>query len=764
MNKYPYEEWKISENKFETENNYIDETVFTLGNGYIGMRGNFEEGYTGPKGTGFEGIYINGFYESEIIKYGEVAYAYAEKSQTMLNVTDSKIIKLYLEDEEFNMLTGEISDYERVLDMKKGLLKRVLVWVSPKGKKVKIDIERVVSFYNKHLICFKYEVIPINFDGKIRIVSALNGDVTNLVTENDPRVGSGLQGRVLNVEDKNADMDFAFIKQKTKNTKLSLVCAMENRLNTTCNYANRTFIKDLKVEMVYEIEAIKNKSICLNKYIAYTTTKDFDDLLLVNKAKEVLNIAKELGYEGIKEEQKRYLDNFWYRTDVKIKGDKALQQGIRFNMYHLLQSVGRDGKTNIAAKGLTGEGYEGHYFWDTETYILPFFLYNNPEISRKLLEYRYSILDKARERAKQMGISKGALFPWRTINGEECSAYYPAGTAQYHIDADIALAIKRYMDASKDKEFLVSYGAEILFETARMWYELGDFIESKENKFCINCVTGPDEYTAIVNNNTYTNLMAKENLEYAFETAAWMKKNNNKEYIELCKKINIEEIELENWKKAADNIYIAYDENRGIYLQDDSFMDKKSWNFENTPKENYPLLMHYHPLVIYRHQVCKQGDIVLVEFLLSNKFSKEQKKRDYDFYEPLTTHDSSLSKCIFSIIAAEVGYYDEAYEYFMSTARMDLDNHQGNTKDGIHAANMAGTWMSLVNGFAGMRVYDGVLSFNPYIPENLEEYTFKVTYRGRLIEIKVNKEAVKYKLLEGETITILDKGKSLNLK
>jgi alpha,alpha-trehalose phosphorylase len=320
------------------------------------------------------------------------------------------------------------------------------------------------------------------------------------------------------------------------------------------------------------------------------------------------------------------------------------------------------------------------------------------------------------------------------------------------------------MEATEDTEFFVNCGAEILFETARLWADLGRFIESKNNKICINEVTGPDEYTALVNNNCYTNLMAKENLEYAYRTASWMKENNKAEFDRLAAKLGLQKEEMDFWKKAADNMYIPYDESLKIYPQDDSFLDKVPWDFENTPRENYPLLIHYHPLVIYRHQVCKQADLVLAEFLLPNKFDKEQKKRDYDFYEKVTTHDSSLSTCIFSIMASEIGYHDKAYKYFLETAAMDLTNSHGNTKDGIHAANMAGAWMCLVNGFAGMRAYEDILSFNPHIPEQWEEYSFKVTYRGRLIEVRVDRENITYTLLEGDNIDILHKGEIKHLK
>jgi trehalose/maltose hydrolase-like predicted phosphorylase len=755
--------WSLIEKDLNVKDNYINETLFAIGNGYIGMRGNFEEGYDGAKGTGLQGTYINGFYESEIIKYGEVAYGYAEKSQTMLNVTNSKIIKLIIENEEFSMFKGEILDYERSLCFKDGILKRSLIWRAPSGKEVKIEIHRLISFKYKNIAAIHYEVTPLNFSGKIKLVSELDGDVNNLTTENDPRVGSGFQGRVLSVEEKLSNKSFGAIVQKTYNTKLCVACAMEHEFYSEKKYSIENFQEELKVGVIYNVDAEMGKSIMLEKFIAYTTSLDCKEEEILIKVMKEARKAKSFGTENLNKIQKDFLSDFWYRTDIEIIGDEILQQGIRFNMFHLLQAVGRDGNTNIAAKGLTGEGYEGHYFWDTEVYMLPFFLYNNPSISRKLLEYRYNTLPKAKERARIMTHNKGALYPWRTINGEECSAYYPAGTAQYHINADIAFAVKRYMEATLDTEFLVSYGAEILFETARFWVDIGEFIEHKGNKFCINEVTGPDEYTALVNNNCYTNLMARENLKYAYEIVLYLKQKMSSVYKKLSKKLELKDDEIELWKKAADNMYIPYDEKLKIYPQDDSFLDKTPWDFENTPKENYPLLIHYHPLVIYRHQVCKQADLILAQFLLSEKFHLEQKKRDFDFYEKVTTHDSSLSTCIFSIAASEIGYYDKAYKYFIETATMDLTNSHGNTKDGIHAANMAGTWMCLVNGFAGMRAYEGILSFNPYLPKQWKEYSFKITYCGRLIEIRVNGDGTSYKLLEGERLSILHGGESREL-
>lgn len=758
---YPCREWEVVEESFTIENNLRNETIFSLSNGYVGMRGNFEEGYRGPEGTGLNGTYVNGFYESEYIKYGETAYGFAEKSQTMLNVTDGKTIRLFVGDEEFNLLEGCVSEYERVLSLKDGLLRRGLTWTSPKGRKIRLEIERLVSLSNRHLIAISYTVTPVDFGGTLTLLSALDGNVTNLDAGNDPRVGSGLKGRVLFPEDAWIEGTFGMLVQRTKNTGFSLACAMDHRLDTRDDCTVRSETGPSEVKTIFEVQAESGKPVRLVKYIAYASSMGERDKP-ADIVRQVLEEARLLSFDTIKKAQREYLDDFWYRADISIKGDPALQQSIRVNAFHLLQAAGKDGRTNIAAKGLTGEGYEGHYFWDTEIYILPFFLHSFPEIGRKLLEYRYGILEKARERARQMSHAKGALFPWRTIGGEECSAYFPAGTAQYHIDADIAFAVKKYMEATGDQDFLIKYGAEIVFETARLWADLGCFDE-RRGGFCINTVTGPDEYSALVNNNCYTNLMARENLLYAFETVRWMREHTPAEYSRLADKISLGPEEPEYWKKAADGMFVPYDERLGIYLQDDSFLDRKKWDFENTPKENYPLLLHYHPLVIYRHQVCKQADLVLLLYLLGDRFTKEEKRINYGFYEKVTTHDSSLSTCIFSIEASETGDHEKAYEYFMETARMDLDDTHGNTKDGIHAANMAGTWQCIVNGFAGMRVRDGVLRFAPYLPASWEEYSFKVAFRDRLIRVKVDKSGAVFELLKGADITVMNSDEPVDL-
>ncbi|MEM7115794.1 MAG: glycosyl hydrolase family 65 protein [Chloroflexota bacterium] len=747
--------WRIVEEVFEPSQNLNQETLFALGNGYIGTRGTFEEGI-GVAST--EGTYLNGFYESEPIAYGEKFQGYPEVGQTMLSVANGKVIRLSIDGELARLDHGSVLSYERVLDMKRGVLRRKMVWESSTGKQVEIKVERFVALERKNLAAIRYQVTPLNFSGTLVLYAGIDGAVTNLASDDDPRLGAAFAEDVLQFRAKELGTQTAVLHQQTKTTGFHVVCATTSWLETERPFTSQPITEDdLHLGHQFTIEAEQDDAIVLVKLIAYTTSLDTKVERLYGFVKGELAAGTAVGYEGLKQEQIDFLADFWYATDVQIKGDDALQRGLRFNMFHLLQSVGRDGRTNIAAKGLTGQGYEGHTFWDTEIYMLPFFLYNNPDISRKLLEYRYHILPKARERARQMAHPMGALFPWRTISGDECSSYYPAGTAQYHINADVAFAVKRYHEATQDADFMRRYGAEILFETARLWLDVGHF---REGKFCIDSVTGPDEYTAIVNNNAYTNLMAAENLRFAAEIAGWLQQEFPSAYQGLVERIGLQSEEADAWQQAAEAMFLPYDDERQLVAQDDSFLQKAVWDFANTPAEHYPLLLHYHPLVLYRYQVCKQADVVLAEFLLHERFDLAQKKRDFDYYEPLTTHDSSLSACIFGIMAAEVGYPEKAYQYFIETAVADLDNKKGNTKDGIHAANMAGAWQSITFGFAGMRV-GSKLSFKPMIPDHWQSYSFKIRYRNRQIGVTITQADHRFKLLDGDPLEIEVAGETM---
>jgi alpha,alpha-trehalose phosphorylase len=753
------EEWKLVEGIEDLEDIKTQESLFTQGNGYIGWRGNFEEGCQ----DGLEGNYINGFYESYPIKYPETAYGFASTGQTMLNVMNAKIIKIRACDEAITIKPGLVENYRRELDFKEGLLRRNFIYRTAKGGLLEIKTERLLSFTRPHCGVIRFEVIPLNFDGNLEIISSINMDIHNQTSGDDPRVGSHLPGNCFTVKSMEGENGSLSLAAKTNSTGFLISCAALHEINVPAGSVMARTEREITV--TYTAPCRQGEKIIFTKWISYCTDKapGGSPEPLSRKAARYVRDAAEAGYEKIKEEQREFCGNYWRYTDIKIDGDPRLQQGLRFNSFQLIQSTGRDGETSISAKGLSGEGYEGHYFWDTETFVLPFFLYNNPEICRNLLKYRYSLLDSARERATEMAHKRGALFPWRTIGGGECSAYFPAGTAQYHINADIAVAIEKYVQATEDIDFLLKYGGEILFETARLWEDLGHYSDEKNGRFCIDCVTGPDEYTALVNNNFYTNIMARENLRYASAVYALMENKYPCALKTLADKISLDKSEPEAWARAAGLMYLPYDEHRGINLQDDSFMQKAEWDFQNTPKENYPLLLHYHPLVIYRHKVLKQADTILADFILDKYMTTEQIKRDYEYYEPRTTHDSSLSACIYGIVACQIGLTGKAYEHFAGALREDLDNGKMNTKDGLHIANMAGTGMCVINGFAGIRQRDTTLIINPQKPCPWRGYSFMIRFRKRLIRLEIREEAAELRLIEGEPISVFLNGKNVFL-
>ncbi|MET0982288.1 MAG: glycoside hydrolase family 65 protein, partial [Telluria sp.] len=695
----PLDPWCIRETGFDTASHFLRETLFALGNGYIGLRGTGEEGYTGPAGTSLDGTYLNGFYESEPIVYPEAAHALAKTNQFMLNVPNAKGIELTIDGERFDPLAGTLARYERALDFRNGVLQRSLEWTSAGGKRIALRSRRVVAFTDKHLFAIEFEVTPLNFSGQVTLRSFIDGAVKNQEAGDDPRVGSAVSGPALQTVSTEQEASFSALVQRTHNSGFTLVSALDSSVEGVGPSAWR---EGEQAGQAFTCAATLGQPIRLTKFGSYYSSRDYPEGELLARAQDTLATAKAAGFEALCAAQAAYLADFWASADVEIAGDDALQQGIRFNQYHLLQSVGRDGRTNIAAKGVTGEGYEGHYFWDTEIYIFPFFLYSKPEIARKLLEYRYAGLGQARERARQMSHATGALYPWRTIAGGECSAYFPAGTAQYHINADIAYSIKSYYEATADLDYMAQAGLEIVLETARIWLGIGSY--DRQGRFCINEVTGPDEYTALVNNNYYTNAMARMHLHFAADMVDTIGEERPGDFERIASATGLQAGEADAWRQAATLMHLPYDAALGIHEQDDSFLSKKLWDFANTPKENYPLLLNYHPMVIYRHQVCKQADVVLALLLLSDEFTLDDKRRDFDYYEAVTTHDSSLSSCIFSIIASEVGYHDKVYDYFMETARLDLDDTHGNTHYGVHTAAMAGTWMGVAYGFGGMRV------------------------------------------------------------
>ena len=749
--KFPFEPWSITEHGFSAAGLAENESVFALGNGFIGMRGNLEENTAAGAQT-IQGTFLNGVFDSEPIVYGETAYGYAKNHETICNVCDSKNLTLTADGEALDMGTGRIREHRRVLDLKRGMLCRRFVWETQSGAVLDVEMKRLVSLPHQFLACTYIKVVCRSGACRLTMQSAITPAQISEGDPNDPRNAAGKDRTLRITRMEQADGDQIAMQQRTKNTGLFINCAVTHR------YEGAAVIEKDSTSIFWKAaaELTAGSEIVLEKSISYTTgeTDGWEQALAFSRSAP--------DFAALAEEQHRYLKKFWQGAGMSIEGDDALLQGLRFNLFHLLQSAGRDGLRNIAAKGLTGEGYEGHYFWDTEAYIIPVFLHTEPAVARKLLEYRYSILPNARRRARVMGHPTGALYAWRTIDGEECSAYFPAGTAQYHINGDIAHAVWDYYYVTRDLDFLARYGAEMLVETARLFYDLGFFSDTRGGRFVIHCVTGPDEYNVMVNNNVYTNRMAAANFRCAAEAMALLQQNRPRDYARLCQSIHYDPNESRLWLDAAERMYYPPAQD-GIYPQDDEFLNRKPWPLDTIPAEHHPLLMHYHGLVIYRHMVCKQADLILAMTLFGDAYTPEEKRKNFAFYDSVTTHDSSLSMAVFSILASEIGEAQKAYDYFMASARLDLDNMHRNTRDGLHMANMAGTWNCITKGFGGMRYQNDTLSFAPVCPQQWQGYSFRVRFRSRTIGVHVTREAVEYTLLEGEPITIYSFGKPVGL-
>lgn len=506
------------------------------------------------------------------------------------------------------------------------------------------------------------------------------------------------------------------------------------------------------IEYHFEMDAEAHETLQMIKYAVFCDSRRYRDVYKasIEKMKE----ARQIGVKNFYIKQEKYLSQYWQNCDIQIRGNTELQKSVLYNLYQLIQSAGKDAYSNIAAKGLSGEGYEGHYFWDTEMYIFPFFLLTNPEIARNLLLFRYQILDYARENAKIVGHKKGILYAWRTIMGKECSGYYPAGTAQYHINGDIAYAIISYYLVTGDLDFILNYGMEILIETSRLWIDMGNYADGT---FHINTVTGPDEYTCLVNDNYYTNALAKYNLEWTIKFDQILKES--KTYKQLKSRLELSDEELLGFSEASGHMTLLYDKNLGINPQDDSFLKKKVWEVSQISEDEKPLLLHYHPMHLYRYQICKQADTVMSHFVLEDYQSYSVMKRTFEYYEKITTHDSSLSTCIFSIMASKLNMPQKALEYFGDSYKLDLYNLHHNTEVGIHTANMGGTYMTIVYGFGGLRIKEDGIHIAPVLPEGWDGYCFKIHYRGSKLKVEINVQNCQIKVMDGAAQEMVIYGK-----
>jgi alpha,alpha-trehalose phosphorylase len=720
INKYLY---KIVKTPLTDDEKRSYETLFHLANGYMGVRGCI------PELGGLRGCYINGFYDIMDMKQAEPLFGFKDNKQVMVNALDVQGLEFQIDGVKLSLNEGMISHQEINLEMDSGSTKRISTYNLGGNKKLKIEEVRIIPFIEKHLFLVKYKV-STSFSCSLTIKLSTSTDVHNSFKKDDPRASSDAfkpmvaQG-LLGIKGKK------YLSSKTSRSNLTLSAiqiskSMQGELSSSNREENSTHIDD-----IFTYNMIENSFVTLEKKVVLVDSLRFNNL---EKALyDLLDGTSSKTFDSYYKRQLSYMNDFWGNASVDVDGDDELNRAINYNLFSLKMSASQDGFGHLGAKGLSGEGYEGHYFWDTEMYVQDLFTFTEGDMSKRLLDFRWNTLEKAKDNAKRMGHHKGALYPWRTINGTECSGFFPQGSAQYHINGAVAHAIILYYLVTGDDAFMKEKGFVMLLEICRLYLDVGNF---SGDKFMIHDVTGPDEYTALVSNNYYTNCCAKYDMEHLLLFSK-----------ELKVEIAAEEKLL--FEKASSLMYLPYDEVLGISKQDENFLDKPLWDFDNTPKGNYPLLLHYHPLVLYRHQVCKQADVVLAHCLYPQYSSEEEREKSLDYYAKITTHDSSLSKAIYSVASSRLGRIDDALDYFGSSAFLDIRNLQGNTADGIHTANMGGCYMALVHGFASLQIFDDGIHISPILPKKWNGFSFAVVYKG--CHVKIN--------IKDKKINVLAKGK-----
>ncbi|HEX2857351.1 MAG TPA: glycosyl hydrolase family 65 protein [Propionibacteriaceae bacterium] len=765
--RFPVDPWALVETEPSRDDLGTTETLFALGNGYLGMRANPEEG----RDSFAHGTFINGFHETWPIHHAEEAFGFAKVGQTIVNVPDAKTMKIYIDDEPLLLTVADLHHYRRTLDFREGELRREVVWRTPSGKRVSIRSRRMVSFTERHLALMTLEITMLEGDAPIVVSSqVLNrqdgideyAQKARVSEEFDPRKASRFAARVLEPRGDWHSERRMILGYQTAHSGMTLAVAVDHTIETDNEVEELISTEPDIGKKVYRVQAHQGQPIVINKAVAYHNSRGVAVRELFDRCRRTLDRVRQFGFEHYREAQRTWLDDWWAGCDVRIEGHPHLQQAVRWNLFQLAQASARADQLGIAAKGVTGSGYEGHYFWDTEAYVIPFLSHTHPGLARNALRFRVTMLPKARERAREVA-QLGALFPWRTINGDEASAYYAAGTAQYHINADISYALMNYYAATGDSSFMFREGVDVLIETARLWADLGFWRtdSSGGRSFHIHGVTGPDEYTTVVNNNLFTNVMARANLWSAARVLRDMAEHDPDADARVRTRLRVTDAEVEEWTACADAMVIPYDEVLRVHPQDEHFLERELWDLENTPAEMRPLLLHYHPLVIYRFQVLKQADVVLALFLQGDQFDQVAKRRDFDYYDPITTGDSTLSALVQAIMAAEVGYQEMALSYFHLGLFVDLADLHDNTADGVHIASAAGVWNALVHGFGGMRDYGGHLTFDPRLPQEWPSLSFRLRSHGTLLDVRLEAGRMVFTVVAGGELSVGVRGREV---
>lgn len=744
---FSVEPWAVTERELRLDRLPQTESVFALSNGHIGLRGNLDEG----EPHGFPGTYLNGFFELLPLPYAERGYGYPEEGQTLIDVTNGKLMRLLIDDHSFDVRYGTLARHERVLDLREGVLRRDVEWVTPAGKTIRIRSTRLVSFVHRSIVAIRYEVEAVDAAVRVVVQSPLVANEPVPEQGGDPRTAAALRAPLVPEYNAHRGLETA-LGHRARSSGLRVAAGLDHLVDGPEGTVIEAESEPDLARVTFSTALAQGESITVVKLLGYGWSSRRSMPALRDQVDAALAAAKRVGWDGLCTEQRTYLKDVWAGADVEVEGDTELQQALRFGLYHVVQAAARAEQVAIPAKGLTGRGYDGHTFWDTEAYTLPVLTYVAPEAARDALLWRRATLGLARERAAELRLA-GAAFPWRTIRGEECSGYWPAATAAFHVNAAVADAVRRYVAATDDSEFEYGAGLELLVETARLWRSLGH--HDAEGRFRIDGVTGPDEYTALVDNNVFTNLMAARNLQAAADTA--------ERHPERAGELEVDERELASWREAAAAIVVPFDVELGVTQQSEGFTRYRRWDFASTAPEDYPLLLSFPYYLLYSSQVVKQADLVFALYLCGDRFDAEQKRRDFDYYEPITVRDSSLSASIQGIMAAEVGHLDLAYDYLRETALVDLQDLNSNTDSGLHIGSLAGGWLVAVAGFGGLRDHGDTLAFAPRLPAQLTRLRFRLRYRGRRLCIDIGRDGVRYELLEGEQLDVLHHGEPLTI-
>jgi alpha,alpha-trehalose phosphorylase len=728
---FPVEPWHVRELGLDLSLLAQSESVFALSNGHIGVRGNLDEGDP----NGLPGTYLNSFYEHRPLPYAESGYGYPESGQSIVNVTNGKLIRLLVDDEPFDLRYGRVLHHERILHLRSGLLRRVVEWESPAGRVVRVRSTRLVSFTQRAILAVRYEVQAVSHSTRVVLQSELVANEELPPRSTDPRVASALNRPLEAVENSN-DGNRSMLIHRTRGSGLQMAAGADHLIEGPQEFSSHTSVDPDWARTTIGTQLEPGQRLAITKFVAYGWSSQRSVPALRDQVDAALSAVAHTGWQRLVDEQRDYVQEFWDGADVCVQGDPVVQQAVRFGLFHILQAAARAEQRPIPAKGLTGSGYDGHAFWDTEAYVLPVLTATSPPAAGDALRWRHRTLELAVQRAHALNL-RGAAFPWRTIRGQECSAYWPAGTAAFHVNADIAVAAARHVQWTADEDFDRSCALPLLVQTARLWASLG--YVGRDGAFHIDGVTGPDEYSALVDDNTYTNLMAARNLRYAADVA--------ERWPADAAGLDVRAAEIATWRSAAGLMAMPFDELLRVHQQDRGSTQHEVWDFAATAaSDGYPLLLHATYFDLYRKQVAKQADLVMAMHWCGDSFTADEKAKAFAYYEPLTVRDSSLSACSQAILAAETGHLQLAHDYLTEAATMDLHDLEHNTRDGVHVAALAGAWLALICGFGGMRDHNGDLEFAPRLPPTLTGLDFAIRRRGCTLRVSITAEDATYSL------------------